>query len=85
MCFASAEARRLDGEIEALESALNERGEADGTGERARGNVRRAINAVLKQLDKRGAAEQAFAAHLRSQVSTGYECLYSQPEGRIWA
>ena len=79
------EVRRLEGEIQALESALKQSRGADDTGERARGNVRRAINAVLKQLDKRGAAEQAFAAHLRSQVSTGYECLYSQPEGRIWA
>ena len=79
------EVRRLEGEIQALESALKQSRGADDTGERARGNVRRAINAVLKQLDKRGAAEQAFAAHLRSQVSTGYECLYSQAEGRIWA
>ena len=78
------ELRRLEEEIQALESALKQGAGSDDTGERARGNVRRAIEAVLKQLDKRGPAERAFAAHLRSQVSTGYECQYSQPEGRVW-
>jgi hypothetical protein len=85
VCFASAEARRLDGEIEALESALNERGEADGTGERARGNVRRALAVVVGKLLKGGEQQRAFAGHLRSHLSTEYECQYTQPAGRIWA
>jgi hypothetical protein len=74
----------LDSEILALESALNERSGEDHTGERARGNVRRAIDAVVRKLLKGGADERAFAQHIRDRVSTGYECMYVQPQGRIW-
>jgi hypothetical protein len=80
-----AEVSRLDGEIEALELALNERGGTENTDERARGNVRRALGVVIGKLLKGGEHEGAFAEHLRSHLSTGYECLYSQPEGKIWA
>ena len=41
--------------------------------------------AVMKKLSEAGPEERAFAEHLRSHLSTGYECLYSQPEGKIWA
>ena len=75
----------LDSEILALESALNERSGEDHTGERARGNVRRAIDAVVRKLLKGGADERAFAQHIRDRVSTGYECMYIQPQGRIWS
>jgi hypothetical protein len=78
------EISRLEGEILALESALNERGGEDDTGERARGNVRRAIDAVVRKLLKGGKDERALAEHIRDRVSTGYECVYIQPEGRIW-
>jgi hypothetical protein len=75
------EASRLDGEIK----ALKERGGADDTGERARGNVREAIDVVVQKLLQWGNPERAFAEHIRERVSMGYECIYSQPQGRIWA
>ena len=74
---------RLDGEIEALESALKGAGAAD-TGERAFDNVRKALRVVLKQLRRGGPQEQAFAEHLRTHLSIGFECHYTQPQGRIW-
>jgi hypothetical protein len=77
------EVARLTSEIDALKSALKGVGAAD-TGERARINVRKAVVVVLGQLRKRGPEEKALAEHLRRHLSTGYECLYSLPEGRIW-
>jgi hypothetical protein len=74
----------LDGEIEALETALKSSGAAD-TGERARDNVRKAVAVVMKQLREGGPEERAFAEHLRRNLSIGHESLYSQPLGRIWA
>jgi len=73
----------LDTEIEALESALKGGGAAD-TGERARDNVRKALRVVQEQLKSGGPEEQAFAAHLRTHLSIGFECLYTNPQGRIW-
>jgi hypothetical protein len=80
----ATEVERLDSEMEALESALRAGGGAADTGRRARTNVWHAVRAVRAQLRKGGRAERAFGEHLRTQVSTGYECLYIQPEGRIW-
>jgi hypothetical protein len=74
---------RLDGEMEALKSALKGAGAAD-TGERAFDNVRKALRVVLEQLRSGGPEEQAFAEHLRNHLSIGFECLYTQPHGRIW-
>ena len=54
------------------------------TGERARSNVRHSLRAVRAQLKKGGREANAFAEHLRTQVTTGYECLYLQPQGAIW-
>jgi hypothetical protein len=78
------EIRRLEGEIVAVESALTERSGEDHTGERARGNVSKAINTTIRELLKGGKDERAFAEHIRQRVSTGYECMYTQPQGRIW-
>jgi hypothetical protein len=75
---------RLDGEIEAFQSALREGGGAADTGERARNNVRKAVAAVIEKLSEGGPEERAFAEHLRTHLSIGHECLYSQPQGRIW-
>jgi hypothetical protein len=75
---------RLDGEIVALEEALHGGGVTGDAGERARGNVRKAIGVVLRQLAKGGPAEQAFGRHIEQFVSLGYECVYNQPEGRVW-
>lgn len=80
----SSTVSRLAGEIEALESALKERGGAADAGERARLNVHKAIKVVLSNLLSRGEDERAFAKHIREAVSLGYKCLYNQPRGRIW-
>ncbi len=74
---------RLEGEIEAVKSALKGTGAAD-TGERAFDNVRKALRVVREQLRSGGPEERAFAEHLRTHLSIGFECLYTQPEGRIW-
>jgi len=78
------ELERLAGEIAALAAALKANRAGADAGERARVNVRKAVAVVLAQLRKGGLAEEAFAEHLENQLSTGYECLYSQPQGRIW-
>ena len=70
-------------QIEALESALGSDGAAD-TGERAFDNVRKALRVVQEQLSKGGLEERLFAEHLRTHLNIGFECLYSQAEGRIW-
>jgi hypothetical protein len=77
------EVARLEGEMEALESALKGASAAD-TGERAFDNVRKVLRVVLEPLRRGGPEEQAFAEHLRTHLSIGFECLYSQPQGRIW-
>ena len=77
------EVARLEGEMEALKSALKGAGAAD-TGERAFDNVRKALHVVQEQLTSGGPDEQAFAEHLRTHLSIGFECLYTQPQGRIW-
>ena len=79
-----AEVERLESEVGALESALKAGASTADTGERARSNVRLAIRAVMARLEKGGPEERAFAEHLRTHLSIGFECLYSQPEGRIW-
>ena len=79
------EVQRLSPEIKALQSVLKGGSETADTGERARDNVRKAVRAVIKQLRSGDRNQRAFAEHLASRVSTGYECLYSLPEGRIWA
>jgi len=78
------EVARLEGEIEALLSALKEGVRAPDNGERARGNVRKAVAAVRAQLRKGGVEQKAFAVHLQRHLSLGHECLYSQPDVRIW-
>jgi hypothetical protein len=75
---------RLESEVGALESALKAGACTVDTGERARNNVRLAIRAVTARLEKGGPEERAFAEHLRTHLSIGYEGLYRQPEGRIW-
>jgi hypothetical protein len=74
----------LNGQIAALESALKAGGGAADTGERARDNVRKAVAVVMEQLRDGGPEEKAFAEHLREHLSIGHECLYTQPEGRVW-
>ncbi len=79
-----ARVRDLDLEIKKLNAALNKRGGLADTGERARSNVRHAVRLVVEPLENGGPEERAFAEHLRGCLRTGHECLYSQPQGRIW-
>ena len=78
-----AEVARLEEDIRALESALRGGGPAD-TGQRAYDNVRKAYGVLLEHLGRGGSEQRAFAAHLTTHLSIGLQCLYHQPEGRIW-
>ena len=75
---------RLEADIQAIESELRGGGPAD-TGKRAYDNVRKAFGVLMEHLSRGGPEERAFAEHLSSHLSIGLECLYTQPEGRIWA
>lgn len=75
---------RLDREIDYLKTALGKNGQAPDSGERARGNVSKAIAAVRRKLLKGSRAEKRFAGHIKQFVSVGYECIYIQSQGRIW-
>ena len=75
---------RLDEDIEAIEAALKQPGQASDSGERARVNINKAVTAVLRQLRKGEPAEQAFGRHLEQFLSLGYECCYHQPPGITW-
>ena len=79
-----ATADRLDEDIEAIEAALKQPGQASDAGERARVNVNKAVTAVLRHLRKGEVAEQAFGRHLEQFLSLGYECCYHQPPGITW-
>ena len=78
------EVARLDSEIKALKSALEQDGGTADTGERARLNVHKAVRVVMRQLRRGGRQEEAFANHVEERLSLGYECLYSHPEGKVW-
>lgn len=75
---------RLDGEIKDIEAALRKTGQAPDSGERARGNVSKAIATVQRKLLKGSRAEKRFAEHIRKSVSPGHECIYIQSQGQIW-
>ena len=79
------ESARLNDEIDTLEDSLKKKGHAEDTGERSRNNVRKAITAVCERLSKGGKNERDFLQHINHFVSTGYECIYNQPKGSIWA
>jgi hypothetical protein len=78
------EVDRLDAEIGALEEALEGGGVSGDAGERARCNVSKAVAALRRELASGGPAEREFYRHIEQFVSLGYECVYSQSEGRVW-
>ena len=81
-----AKVKRLQGEIAKLEAVVGSTRLLDAdTGERARNNVRKAIDKVVKNLRKGGSAEQALAQHITQFVSLGYNIAYNPPEGCRWA
>jgi len=51
---------RLDNDIAAIELELNKNRQAPDTGERARNNVRKAVVAVIRNLNKGNEAERKF-------------------------
>ena len=78
-------AERLRGEIAMIQSvAGNESLLGGDTGERARDNVRKAINKVIAKLRKGSKGEQAVGVHLQRFVSPGYEVEDNQPESVRW-
>jgi hypothetical protein len=79
-----ARVRQLDPDIKKLNALLNNRGGMADTGERAFDNVRKALRVILEQARKGGAEEQAFAGHLRTHLSIGFKCLYTQGQGEVW-
>lgn len=79
-----SEVDRLDGEITEIEAALKKGGIAADTGERARGNVSKAITAVQRKLLKGDKYEKAFGAHIKDCVSMGYSFRYCHPTGGAW-
>jgi hypothetical protein len=80
----SDEVERIDSDIEQVETAIQSASGGSDSGERARGNVSKAVAAVRKRLAKGSKAEREFAKHLQQLVSTGYECMYSLPGEWRW-
>lgn len=78
------EADEIEAEIGPLEAALNKGKIATDTGERARGNVSKAIKAVERSLLKGERHERAFGEHLKEYVSKGYSFRYAHPTGGVW-
>ncbi len=78
-------AERLDGDITMLEAQLKQGRRTRDTGERARNNVRKAIGAVIRGLQRGDAAQKVLAFHLGRFVDMGYTCMYHQPPGAEWA
>lgn len=78
--------KRLRDEIAKVSAVAGDDGLLDAdTGEKARDNVRKAIDKVLKKLRKGGKDEQAFGKHVMQFVPLGYDVIYNQQEGKIWA
>lgn len=78
-------AERIETDLAALEAQLKQSRRTHDTGERARNNVRKAIGAVVRGLQRGDAGQKAFAIHLGQFVATGYDCIYHQPPGVKWA
>jgi hypothetical protein len=80
-----AAVERLEKEIQDVKAAMGKKGNISGdAGERARDNVRKAVEAVVKSLTKKGSAEKAFAKHVSQCVKLGYDVMYVNPQGTIW-
>lgn len=78
------EANETDSDIEKIEEAI--RGALRNTtddGERARNNVRKAIDAAFRAL-ARFPHSKHFLSHLKQHLSRGYELQYNPPQGVTW-
>ena len=77
--------KRLKSEIAKVEAVAGNESLLDGdTGERARDNVRKAINKVIAKLRKGDKDAKAFGVHIGRSVSLGYDVRYNQPENVSW-
>ena len=83
-CGRLAEADVLDGEIEAVESALRGGSQISDAGERARSNVNKAIAVVRRRLARGEKGQREFLEHVERFVSVGYQCMYAQTEWWRW-
>ncbi len=82
----TAKVERLRGEIAKVKCVIGNENLLNGdAGERARDNVRKAINKVVQKMRKGSKEEQAFGQHIGQFVSLGYEVCYNQPNENSWA
>ena len=81
----TAKIKRLKDEITKVQSVVGNESLLGGdAGERARDNVRKAIEKVKAKLRKGNKDEQAFGVHIGRFVSLGYDVSYNQPERMKW-
>jgi hypothetical protein len=77
--------KRLEDEIRTLKAAAGKQsGISADTGERARNNVRKAINAVVRRLRKGEKHEREFGRHIGDAVKLGYDIQYVLSPGETW-
>ncbi len=79
-----SEVERIDKELTQLETALKSFQIGTNGGERARGNVSKAIAAVEASLLEGEKHQRAFGEHLKECVSKGYTLRYVHPKGDVW-
>jgi 7-cyano-7-deazaguanine synthase in queuosine biosynthesis len=84
----TVEAAEAEDRLTELERILKneDRAVLGDSGEKARGNVRKAIGVVqnsLKKMAEPGA--KSFALHISNHLSTGFKLSYSPPEKIIWS
>jgi len=75
---------RLEDEIETIEAQIRREGRSFDAGERARNNVRKALDTVKRKLAKGDRSQKAFSYHVKDMVRTGYKCAYTYPQGEVW-
>lgn len=80
-----AEADRVAAEILALEKESERlQRPANDDGNRARDNIRKSVDAVHRNLAKRGAAGKLLSDHIRKHLDLGFEIQYRPPPGLEW-
>lgn len=79
-----SEVERIDEELTHLETTLKSFQVGTNAGERARGNVSKAIATVESSLLEGERHQRAFGEHLKECVSKGYTLRYAHPKGDVW-
>ena len=77
---------RLLEALKTVENGCKRKSSVGGSSmEKARDNVRKAINRVCKKLNKMGGpSEKAFAKHILDTLEMGYSVRYKRPEKVTW-